>query len=83
VKERLGGNCYEISEFLYHALEFFGFETYRVPAWVNNGAPHDPSKPSAHNITIVRLNGDLYLLDSGFNYNSLRFPIKLGFDKTE
>jgi arylamine N-acetyltransferase len=83
VRQRLGGNCYENSELLYYALTFFGFETYRIPAWATNGARYNRTIPSAHNITLVRFNGDLYLLDSAFSYNSLRFPVKLGFDKTE
>ena len=83
VHQKQGGMCYEHSELLYHALLSLGFDVRRVPAFILNNKPFDASMPSAHNISIVLLEKKFFLIDVGFGYNSLRYPLALDLDKTQ
>jgi arylamine N-acetyltransferase len=49
-----------------------------VPAYVIYSETWDEarSKESAHNILIVKIEDKQYIVDVGFGYNSLRYPIE-------
>ncbi len=78
-----GGMCYENSELLYHALLSLGFSIKRVSAFVLNNKPFDEATPSTHNISMVNCEKKFFLIDVGFGYNSLRYPLELDFNKTQ
>ena len=78
-----GGMCYETSELLYEVLKNIGFNLKRIPAFPLNGKPWNPLIPSSHNIIIVELNKNLYLIDVGYGNNSIRYPICFNFKETE
>lgn len=81
--QKLGGMCYETSELLWYALNYFGFDVSRTPTFVLNNKPFNKTVPSTHNILIVKFQENKYLIDVGFGYNSIREPLELSFLKTE
>ncbi len=88
LKERLidkviGGMCFESNELMYYALEHLGFNVSRVPAFTLNNVEYNPLTPSAHNVLIAEVDKRRFLIDIGFGYNAIRYPMEFAFDKTE
>ncbi|BES97027.1 Hypothetical protein NTJ_09839 [Nesidiocoris tenuis] len=81
--DRRGGMCYETSELMFYVLFKLGFDVRRVAVSVLNDTNYDPTEPLVHNILIVHLDGKMYLVDIGFGYNSIRWPVEFDFEKTE
>lgn len=78
-----GGMCYETSELLFNALESLNFDVKRVPAFPLNNKPFNPNIPSSHNILLVTIDHEKFLIDVGYGNNSIRYPLKFTFDQTE
>jgi N-hydroxyarylamine O-acetyltransferase len=76
--EKQGGLCYENCELAYYALEALGFDVHRMPVYCTYFEPYyvGSAKKSTHNILVVNIDGKQYLVDIGFGYNSLRYPIE-------
>ena len=88
LKEKLidkteGGMCFETSELMYHALTHLRFNVTRVPAFALNNLDYNPLMPPAHNILIAKVDERRFLIDVGYGYNSMRYPMEFAFDKTE
>ena len=78
--QKQGGMCYETSELLFYALETLGFQVKRIPVFPLNNQPFNPDMPSTHNILIVSIEEKHFLVDVGYGYNSLRYPLELRFE---
>ena len=74
--EKEGAMCYETAELLYQMLASIGFNIQRVPAFPLQNQPHNPEMPSTHIVLVADINQRLFLIDAGFGYNSLRYPIE-------
>lgn len=83
VHQALGGMCLETSELLYAALTSIGFRVERIPVVTLNNKPWRKLTPSTHNILIAYVAEKKYLIDVGFGYNSIRFPLEFCFIETE
>ncbi len=88
VKEKLidkaeGGMCFETSELMYHALNHLGFNVIRVPGYTLNNMEHNPLMPPIHNVLIAKLDGRQFLIDIGFGYSGMRYPMEFTFEKDE
>ena len=64
--------CYEVCELLFNALIYFEFDVIRVPSYVLNKYETDLDRPSNHNILVVKIVDQFFLIDAGFGYNSIR-----------
>lgn len=78
-----GGICYETSELLFYNLESLGFKIKRVPAFLLNNKPFNPDIPSIHNVLIITINKKHFLVDVGYGYNSLRYPLEFTFEERQ
>jgi len=83
VTQHQGGGCYEVSEVMFNALSHLGYDVYRIPTHILDNSPFDPEIPATHNILLVFLNDKSYIVDVGYAYNSLRYPMECSFKKTE
>ena len=75
--ERRGGMCYEISELLFHALITLGFHVRRCAVYPLNDLPFNPTAPFSHNVLIVSIGPQQFLVDPSYGYNSLRYPLEI------
>lgn len=75
VIEQLGGYCFEHNKLVYDVLTDLGFETKMVIAKVGSDITSD--SPRTHRITLVTLNNDTYIVDTGFGPSTAVYPIKL------
>jgi arylamine N-acetyltransferase len=64
--------CYEVCELLFNALMYFEFDVSRIPSFVLNKYETDLNRPSNHNILVVKIDNQYFLIDTGFGYNSIR-----------
>lgn len=76
VIETAGGYCFEHNRLMHDVLEFLGFNVRCLIARVINN--QDIDSPKTHRITLLKWQGDDYLVDVGFGANCLTFPIKIG-----
>jgi len=88
IKEKLidqaeGGMCFESSELMFHALTHLGFNVIRVPGFTLNNLELDPLMPPIHNVLVAKIDGRQFLIDIGFGYNGMRYPMEFTFEKTE
>ena len=75
--------CYESCELMYNTLTHIGFNVIRIPTVVLKGTTYHPDIPNTHNILIVEVDNKKFLIDIGFGYNSLRYPLECTLQKTE
>jgi len=78
-----GGHCYQHSELLYAALTSLGYSVTRVGSWVLNGRELRQEMQRTHNILVVTLNNEHFLMDTGFGRRSPRYPLRFSFTETE
>lgn len=78
-----GGHCYQQSELLHGALVSLGYSVARVGSYVLNGKELKDVPRRFHNILVVTLAGELYLVDVGFGPGSPRYPLRFSFLETE
>ncbi len=76
VVENDGGYCFEHNRLMHDVLSSLGFEVRCLIARVINN--QDIDSPRTHRITLLKWQGDDYLIDVGFGANCLTFPIKIG-----
>lgn len=72
---RRGGYCFELNGLFSLLLEAMGFEVTRLIARVRYGAK--PPYPRSHQVLLVRVGGEPWLVDVGFGGNGLLEPIPL------
>ena len=79
LQTKRGGYCFELNGLLGLALEHFGFDVQKLLARV-----HLSGQPSArtHLLLLVNLDGQQWLVDSGFGSQTPRAPVPLVFDQT-
>jgi arylamine N-acetyltransferase len=53
-------------------LMYFEFDVSRIPSFVLNKYETDLNRPSNHNILVVKIDNQYFLIDTGFGYNSIR-----------
>lgn len=82
IHQNQGGMCYETSELLYHALSALKFNVRRTPAFILNNKPFNKDAASNHNVSIAIVENKFFLIDVGFGYNSLRYPLELNLNET-
>ena len=75
VTGRRGGYCFELNGLFSLLLEAMGFEVTRLIARVWYGAK--PPYPRSHQVLLVRVGGEPWLVDVGFGGNGLLEPIPL------
>ena len=75
VIRQAGGFCFEHNKLLMHCLNQLGYETRLMMARVLNN--HVRDVPRTHRITLVRLNGDIYLVDCGFGASVPLGPLQV------
>jgi len=76
VKQKKGGYCFEHNKLIYEALKYFGFEVQAPFARVLYNQNIDVAK--THRFTILKFNGEKYILDVGFSFLSPNSAIKFG-----
>jgi N-hydroxyarylamine O-acetyltransferase len=76
VVENAGGYCFEHNRLMHDVLSSLGFDVRCLIARVINN--QDIDSPRTHRITLLKWQGDEYLIDVGFGANCLTFPIKIG-----
>lgn len=77
VNQQRGGYCFELNNLLLDALNHFGFEARPLLARVHlRGAP----TARTHQLILVRLNGEDWLVDVGFGGGGLLAPIPFVHD---
>jgi len=76
-----GGLCYEQALFLYGLLRLHGFscQLYLTQVLVDRDFTVD--KPLDHAVILVSVEGRSYLVDNGFGFRSLEYPIPIDFTK--
>jgi N-hydroxyarylamine O-acetyltransferase len=75
VTARRGGYCFELNGFFSLLLEAMGFEVTRLIARVRYGAK--PPYPRSHQVLLVTVRGEPWLVDVGFGGNGLLEPMPL------
>lgn len=75
VTVRRGGYCFELNGLFSLLLEAMGFEVTRLIARVRYGAK--PPYPRSHQVLLVTVGGESWLVDVGFGGNGLLEPIPL------
>ncbi|KAF4516122.1 hypothetical protein B566_EDAN000360 [Ephemera danica] len=75
VTARRGGYCFELNGLFSLLLEALGFEVTRLTARVRYGAK--PPYPRSHQVLLVRVGGESWLVDVGFGGNGLLEPMPL------
>lgn len=75
VAERRGGYCFELNGLFALLLEDLGFSVTRLAARVLYGA--EGIRPRSHQVLLVRLDGERWIVDVGFGGQGLREPLPL------
>lgn len=75
VTARRGGYCFELNGLFSLLLETMGFEVTRLIARVRYGAK--PPYPRSHQVLLVTIGGEPWLVDVGFGGNGLLEPMPL------
>lgn len=82
IDDNVGGYCFEHNKVMYEILTSSGFEVQSVFARVLNNRK-DIVVPKTHRFTLLKYEGEQYLIDVGFGYMSPSKPIKFGIDPTK
>lgn len=77
VRHQRGGYCFELNGLLLMALQYFGFKARALL-----GRVHLTGVPTArtHQISLVILDGEKWIVDAGFGSNSPQEPLPLVFN---
>ncbi|MBY4678851.1 arylamine N-acetyltransferase family protein [Marinobacterium arenosum] len=75
VRRGRGGYCFEHNKLTFDALTDLGFEVRILLARVVYGQDRDA--PRSHRITLLTLNGQQYIVDTGFGHYGARYPVAL------
>jgi N-hydroxyarylamine O-acetyltransferase len=69
-----GGYCYEVNGLLTMALQELGITCYFTSA---RSMTYPTKRPRTHLVVIAKIEGRLYLLDTGFGSHGIRLPMDL------
>ncbi len=75
VEKQRGGYCFEHNKLVLSVLEELGFDVRLLMAKVIYDRDVDVAR--THRITLLNLEGDDYIVDTGFGHFGARFPVKL------
>lgn len=81
VQDRQGGYCFEHNKLVYEVLKDLGFSVERRLARVVYN--RDVDVPLTHRITLLRFEGERYIVDTGFGHLGARFPVKMTIDEPQ
>ncbi|MCK9490661.1 MAG: arylamine N-acetyltransferase [Sulfurimonas sp.] len=81
IEQKKGGYCFEHNKLLYEALKYFGFEVEAPFARVLNNQKIDV--PKTHRFTLLKFEGERYIVDAGFSFMSPNSLIKFGDTPTK
>lgn len=73
-----GGYCFELNELMFQALNVSGFKVKRQLARVHKGP--EPTGRS-HQVSLVNLDGQMWVVDTGFGSHTPRSPLPIVFDR--
>ena len=79
VEKRRGGYCFEHNKLVLNVLSQLGFEVRLLMAKVIYNRDVDVAR--THRVTLLNLDGDDYIVDSGFGHFGARFRVKLEQDQ--
>lgn len=74
VYQNRGGYCYEVNGLLALALQKLGISCYFTAA---HSMTYGTRRPRTHLVIIAQIEGNTYLLDTGFGSNGIRLPMDL------
>ena len=74
VHQNRGGYCYEVNGLLALALQKLGISCYFTAA---RSMTYPTKRPRTHLVVIAKIEGNTYLLDTGFGSNGIRLPMDL------
>ena len=75
VNKQRGGYCFEHNKLVLNVLAELGFDVRLLMAKVIYNRDVDVAR--THRITLLNLDGDDYIVDTGFGHFGARFPVKL------
>jgi N-hydroxyarylamine O-acetyltransferase len=75
VNKKRGGYCFEHNKLVFTVLQELGFEVRLLMAKVIYNRDVDVAR--THRMTLLRLDGEDYILDAGFGHFGARYPVKL------
>ncbi|MEH6448388.1 MAG: arylamine N-acetyltransferase [Oleispira sp.] len=75
VEKQRGGYCFEHNKLVLNVLAQLGFNVRLLMAKVIYNRDVDVAR--THRVTLLNLNGDDYIVDTGFGHFGARFPVKL------
>ncbi len=74
VYQNRGGYCYEVNGLLAMALQKLGISCYFTAA---HSMTYGVRRPRTHLVIIAKIEGNTYLLDTGFGSHGIRLPMNL------
>jgi N-hydroxyarylamine O-acetyltransferase len=74
VHRNRGGYCYEVNGLLTMALQTMGISCYITAA---HSMTYPTRRPRTHLVVIAKIEGQTYLLDTGFGSHGIRLPMDL------
>jgi N-hydroxyarylamine O-acetyltransferase len=74
VHQNRGGYCYEVNGLLALALQKLGISCYFTAA---HSMTYPTRRPRTHLVIIAKIEGNTYLLDTGFGSHGIRLPMDL------
>ena len=78
----MGGLCYEFGLLAYYLLRHFGFEVSFVEVSLfPPGGKYNPESHPPHAFNLITLKDKQYLIDPGFSFKAMRYPIEVDFSK--
>lgn len=81
IEQKKGGYCFEHNKLIYEALKYFGFEVEAPFARVLNNQKIDVAK--THRFSVLKFEGERYIVDAGFSFMSPSSVIKFGDTPTK
>ncbi|HEU0204965.1 MAG TPA: arylamine N-acetyltransferase [Burkholderiaceae bacterium] len=83
VRSGRGGYCFEHNLLLRHMLEALGFSVVGLAARVVWNVPEDVVTARSHMLLRVEVDGDSYLVDTGFGVSTPTAPLRLETDSVQ
>ncbi|KAM3147808.1 hypothetical protein pb186bvf_000136 [Paramecium bursaria] len=75
-----GGICFELQELVYWVLIKLGYDVQRIFSEVIEFKTPDVYHPF-HELLVVKIQDDYFIIDIGFGFNGLRYPMKVNFQQ--
>ncbi|KAM3147395.1 hypothetical protein pb186bvf_000646 [Paramecium bursaria] len=81
VINKKGGICYELQELIFASLQHLGYKAQRILSEVCS-SKNPNYQLFTHEVILVTIDDQFYIVDVGFGANCPRYPLKFRFDKT-